>query len=891
MGKGKSKKAAPTAIGQEFSNPTTASNGDASHNGQHSSDSIDLEGLTEEHLEEYTKLLHERARLEKEKEELEKKSARYHAERALLNEDSAAFDRLFKLELGGEYKFSGGDMCCLDLADDQTPHQHSQGSHSVCQHELCARAKAKGISWREMDTLRLYRTRITQEKSHRMKNALRKQRHVDLVRVKKEDEEEGSLRNRRSTLSKKLSKIDPGLMSLPENADALLKLTDPALLEAAKENDVIVKNIRSRLDKIRQDVYTGKLTAKDARAKLEQASQEMVEMERSHSSANASKSAGQRQDSTSTPSSATLAHELTSNLIDTSPEIFSKALDIVKNFLSATDIADVHSVIAELRHVFELSGAMPPDIDKKLKDVKSLLDDPSTKRIDQTLSIDTGKLKPDGTKLFAKFRPTDVAQMLIALRSKGDKELLKKTCQNIELDDQTRRDNDAAIVIERDAYSKMVAFMDTLDHLRLEVSSPEIEPKVFSRLEEIRAHAVENSPIPAITDFVLENRAEILLASFIITRAFNRTMNTEKFKRPNEFKNYVAETLQKNRNAKELGILWPTQAKSCIREVLDTVTKSDRRKQLRFFKRLVTYYQECHRAKEEKVSDELVHDSLEGIRVDIANEVASDTTKTDLKIEEAEDMMMRDAPTSQFKKEARKKKKDNTVDLITAFAEQKKKDEKRAAIEAKLQEAAGAAEKAAAEAAKKKKKKKPKKKNKPKVKEVSVGTPQIEEAPDATAQTSNGVSETASTNELSNDWPNTTSDFLDETDLIDKGKGKAKGPLQVTIDELEAAMSPSELVWVDQLNKLADNMLRLMELEEGATDIVQQVNALAVEKEKLEVDASLVRMTRKLQEQMLQHEQNCALTCSLKPEYWALKAWLKEKFGFEREESEDEDEE
>lgn len=837
MGKGKPKTAAPTAISQEFSTPATTANGKGEHDIQPLADSVDLDGLTEEHLEEYTKLLLERARLEKEKEELEKKSARYQAERALLNEDSATFDRLFKLELGGEYRFSRDDLCCLDLADDHTPVQHSKGSRRGCQHEICARAKSKGVSWREMDTLRLYRTRITAEKSQRMKNALRKQRDGDLTRVKREDEEEGALRSRRSALTKKLSKMDSGLASLPENADALLKLTDPVLLEAAKENDEIVKNIRARLDKIRQDVYTGKLTAKDARIKLDQANQDMMDVEHNRGSSNASKSAAKRQDSRSTTSPFTLSHELASTFADTSTEPFPKALDVFKKFLSATDPGVVHSAITELRSIFELSGTMPPDIDRKLKDVKSLLDDPNTKRIKDEIA------RADGTKLEVE----NVVDMLILLRSPKDQDLLKSKAKDFELDEKNLRKNNVCIEIETKAYEDIVK----------KGRDPALmTQETFNMLEQIRVNAVKNSPIPAITDFVLEHKQELFLVNRAIRGLYAWNAEYLKVLRDGP----TTKQLQTYPDIVQTAQQWDSSIEARLTHVVERLAGGVSEKKVRVLDRLEQEYARVARDSGYPIAK--FSTALASIRQFIDRDCSpkSPSAKDSAaNLKRLEELMTKDAPKSDVVRVA-----ENVAALHTKAQQHeyisqiiKAKEARAAEVAAEMERSqsnlaqsphtstSGPSQSADTQPTGPKKKKR--RSRKPKLKEVPVNTPRIEE----------GMARAGLHNELREEE--------DEDAALSKGKGKGKE--KETASDDTAIMSPAELVWKRQITDMAVNLGKLMETSEVLEGVPDAV------------PSEFRGVTKMLQDQFKQHLENAVFLCGCKPEWVGLKAWLTAEHG------------
>lgn len=76
------------------------------------------------------------------------------------------------------YFFGGTDPCALELTG------------KICHHPLCKRAKTKeGISLLEYDTIMHYAQRILTAKTPRMKDALRKQRDIQLLKDKEEEQE------------------------------------------------------------------------------------------------------------------------------------------------------------------------------------------------------------------------------------------------------------------------------------------------------------------------------------------------------------------------------------------------------------------------------------------------------------------------------------------------------------------------------------------------------------------------------------------------------------------------------------------------------------------------------------------------------------------------------
>jgi hypothetical protein len=252
-------------------------------------DGHNVDGWTQEDIETYNELLQERAKLEKEKNELERRSSRHQAQRALLDENSLALDNLFVAHNGGA-KFIGPYACCLDENPKRARHEAS-GNACPSGHEICMRAKTKGISLLELDTVKYYQSCIRSEPSERMQKTLRKQRDVELIQVRKEgaahivkelknmfpDETLGN------TNMSPVGQIDT-VRSLSSDVlapqDILSDSKKNEILEAARENESIVRQIRESLDTIRHDVNAGNVSPADARAKLDQANSEMADAEK-----------------------------------------------------------------------------------------------------------------------------------------------------------------------------------------------------------------------------------------------------------------------------------------------------------------------------------------------------------------------------------------------------------------------------------------------------------------------------------------------------------------------------------------------------------------------------------------------------------------------------------
>ncbi|ETN39418.1 uncharacterized protein HMPREF1541_05641 [Cyphellophora europaea CBS 101466] len=497
MGKGKAKKAKPTIVHEDSAKaPQPLCTCGHSHEPPRAADGHNVEGWTEEDIRIYNELLTERAKLEREKNELEQKSARHQAERALLHEEAAAFDNFFKVQMTGEYKFTGPSTCCLDFSTD------IRKVMDGCHHEVCSRAKSTGVSWMEMDTIKYYQARITSERTPRMKNALRKQRDVELERVKKDDEEELAARNRRSVaLDKSNSKNEENLPAMgkpprdlpPSPLQALLDPKDNAILEAARDNESVVKRIRVRLDRIRQDVHAGRVTAFDARLKLDQANKEMAEAERNNNQFKEMIfTPGHAEDSLH-GSSANLSQALSKSLATSNKDTFSQALNVMKGFFSASDPRDVQAAITDLRSVLEINGPMSPVLQKSFQALEDMLAKPNAKgfAVDLTSS--------DGTTKTCE----NVIDVLLTLRNNADAATLKATAEELKLDKATLDANERSIAIEDEATDKMLYTLTQKEGR---------DPKqIYEAIKAIKDEAVKQSFVPPLSDIVLENRMTDLL--------------------------------------------------------------------------------------------------------------------------------------------------------------------------------------------------------------------------------------------------------------------------------------------------------------------------------------------------------------------------------------------
>ncbi|EXJ72551.1 uncharacterized protein A1O5_03697 [Cladophialophora psammophila CBS 110553] len=481
-------------------------------------DGHNVAGWADEDIRTYNELLSERAKLEKEKNELEQRSSRHQTQRALLDENATALDKLFKSQLGGDFKFTGRGTCCLDF--DVTGAERAEGADASCNHEICLRAKT-GISWMEMDTIKYYHARIMAEKSQRMQNALRKQRDVELVRVKKDDEEEAATRARRNALLEKARnslhflpapKDDKGSAAGPletsaldllpmASKDFLLDPKNSAILEAAKENEHIVRRIRGRLDKIRHDVNAGRVSPADARVKLDQANSEMAEAERKNNEfrqmiLDAEPAISQLQPPpaatgtrTTASTSASLTTVLQNTLASSNADAFSQALSVMKGFFSASDPHDVQTAITDLRSVLELNGPMSPVLQKSFKALEEMLAKPNAKGF--TVDVTTG----DGKTRTCN----NVVEVMMNLRLKmqASDNPSAAADPDLNLDEDTIKANLECIKVEDAAKKDMQKMVEKM--------GGDTALNVTTALKKIKAKAILKSPIPPLSDIVLDD--------------------------------------------------------------------------------------------------------------------------------------------------------------------------------------------------------------------------------------------------------------------------------------------------------------------------------------------------------------------------------------------------
>ena len=469
-------------------------------------DGHNVDGWADEDIRTYNDLLNERAKLEKEKTELEQKSSRHQTQRALLDEHATALDSLFKPQIGGDFKFTGRGSCCLDADAETTCVGESHGKEFPCKHEVCKRAKTKGVSWMEMDTIKYYHARIMAEKSQRMQKALRKQRDVELVRVKKDDEEELALRNRKNPSldkghrpshdSSQLSKsdrsgpLDPSTLDMLASKDFFLDPRDGAILEAAHENEHIVRRIRARLDKIRHDVKAGRVSPADARAKLDKANSEMAEAERKNNEfrqmildAEPALSHLQHQNP------ASLSNVLSKTLASSNAEAFSQALTVMKGFFSASDPHDVQTAITDLRSVLELNGPMSPVLQKSFQALEEMLAKPNAKGFTADVTTADGKTRTCN----------NVVEVMMNLRLKMQGKDPRSTIADadLNLDEDTMKANHECVKVEEAAKKDMEKMVEKMAN----ASGDDL----MVALVAIKKNAILKSPIPPLSDIVLDD--------------------------------------------------------------------------------------------------------------------------------------------------------------------------------------------------------------------------------------------------------------------------------------------------------------------------------------------------------------------------------------------------
>jgi hypothetical protein len=369
-----------------------------------------------------------------------------------------------------------------------------------------------------------------------MQNALRKQRDVELLRVKKEDEEELALRARKTGLLDKAARgsstdgpqaapavkgeslsagaADLSTLDMLASKDSLLDPTNSAILEAAKENEHIVRRIQGRLDKIRHDVNAGRVSPADARAKLDQANSEMAEAERKNNQfrqmifdAEPALSHFQQ------PDSANLSTALQNTLASSNSDAFSQALGVIKSFFSASDPIDVQSAISDLRSVLEINGSMSPVLQKSVQALEDMLAKPNSKGFTVDVATADGKTRTCNTvvevmmnyrmRMQASNNPAAIFDPALNAGLNLDQDTIKANLECIKVEDAAKKD---------------------MEKLADKMADDTVE-NVTAAMKKIKAKAVLRSPIPPVSDIVLDDViAEILFRRSIkglLTEAAN----------------------------------------------------------------------------------------------------------------------------------------------------------------------------------------------------------------------------------------------------------------------------------------------------------------------------------------------------------------------------------
>lgn len=472
-------------------------------------DGHNVDGWAEEDIRIYNDLLNERARLEKEKNELEQKSSRHQTQRALLDESSTTLDSLFRAQFGGEFKFTGRSSCCLDTNLDNACAEGLNVANLPCGHEICSRAKTTGVSWMELDTIKYYHARIMSEKSQRMQNALRKQRDVELVRVKKDDEEELAWRTRRTAFQDKAmagsaeteqvvhgesaSTVIPASLDMVASRQVLLDPKNSAILEAAKENEHVVRRIRGRLGRIRQDVNAGRVSPASARVSLDQANYEMAEAERKNNEfrqliVDAEPFLSHSHTHSHPPNPATLSNLLQNTLTSSTTDTFSNALSVMRGFFSTSDPQEVQAAIGELRRVLEINGPMTPVLQKSFQALTDMVVSPPARgsTADATASDSRARASNDFVDVMMNLRQKMQA-------SNGPSSALGP--HDLNLDDDTLKANFECIKVEEAAKKDMEKIAERM--------SEDTVDSVTAALKKIKSKALLKSPIPPLSEIVL----------------------------------------------------------------------------------------------------------------------------------------------------------------------------------------------------------------------------------------------------------------------------------------------------------------------------------------------------------------------------------------------------
>ncbi|KAJ9642760.1 hypothetical protein H2204_002408 [Knufia peltigerae] len=472
-------------------------------------DGHNVDGWTEEDIRTYNELLEERAKLEKEKNELERKSSRHQAQRALLDENALVLDTLFVGHPGGIQKFIGSYSCCLDENPETARHEAS-GNACPSGHEICRRAKTKGISWMELDTIKSYQSRIRSERSERMQKALRKQRDVELIRVKKEDDEQ-TLKERKTILPDKRSghtKKSPAKRTdavRSPSSDGFVPegiLSDPkknAILEAARKNEFIVRQIRGRLDQIRHDVNAGKISLADACTKLDQANAEMADAEKKNN------------DFRKLILPISDCHASSSTILQNaihfaSPEGFCQISNVFQAFFSASDPKGVHAAMTEFRGVLEMYGPKTPEFQEYFGALEEVLSNPDAKGFAVNDKADYEKIDPLKNvdlmlQLRSKMQTSDFSSLAIDPTLNINQEAIRTSLECVKVEDAAKKEMVKAV-------------------RRMDSDSP---AQVAAALKKIKSKALLKSPCAEVSEIILGDIINTLLFDHIVCGFLSET--------------------------------------------------------------------------------------------------------------------------------------------------------------------------------------------------------------------------------------------------------------------------------------------------------------------------------------------------------------------------------
>src|SRR5262249_20671820 len=113
------------------------------------------------------------------------------------------------------FKYAGANSCCLEPSHASSSEEALGSSKAECHHEICSRAGIAGISQPEMETINYYDMRLYAEKSERMRGALKKQRDVELERLRKRDEVDVSPKSRIPGASRLATLLDEPTKGTP----------------------------------------------------------------------------------------------------------------------------------------------------------------------------------------------------------------------------------------------------------------------------------------------------------------------------------------------------------------------------------------------------------------------------------------------------------------------------------------------------------------------------------------------------------------------------------------------------------------------------------------------------------------------------------------------------